>query len=229
MKFRLKTPAASTALAGLLPLLAMALSSTSLAVDTDLDGIDDPMDNCTLLPNADQRDTDNDTYGNVCDADLNNDLQINFVDLGIMKSNFFTTDPDSDLDGDGSVNFGDLGAMKAAFFGMPGPSGVASAPKYFANVQPVLQAKCMPCHTQFGSGDHNIGSQYDDAFLPADDFNECAGLNIGQCSLVLIQSGEMPLGGGCSGDPALDAGNPSCLTQQEQDTIQGWLDAGLPE
>jgi hypothetical protein len=93
-------------------------------VDTDSDGILDADDNCTLVANADQRDTNGDGYGNVCDADLNNDGLINFVDLGILKSVFFTADPDADLNGDGSVNFIDLGMMKAAFFGVPGPSGV---------------------------------------------------------------------------------------------------------
>jgi hypothetical protein len=39
----------------------------------------------------------------------------------------------------------------------------------------------------------------------------------------------MPLGAGCTGDPAQDAGNPACLTQAEQDAVQAWIDAGMPE
>ena len=74
--------------------------------------------------NLDQRDTNADGFGNVCDADLNDDGAVNFADLGIMKSVFFTADPDSDLDGDGSVSFVDLGLMKAVFFGAAGPSGL---------------------------------------------------------------------------------------------------------
>lgn len=42
---------------------------------------------------------------------------------GLVKSEFFTTDPDADLNGDGVVNFVDLGTMKSSFFGQPGPSG----------------------------------------------------------------------------------------------------------
>ncbi len=35
--------------------------------DSDLDGIDDPMDNCTLVPNVNQSDYDLDGLGNACD------------------------------------------------------------------------------------------------------------------------------------------------------------------
>jgi uncharacterized protein (TIGR03790 family) len=41
--------------------------------DLDGDGIANPLDNCLDLANADQRDTDGDGYGNLCDADLDND------------------------------------------------------------------------------------------------------------------------------------------------------------
>jgi hypothetical protein len=94
------------------------------APDTDEDGIADRLDNCTLIANVDQRDTNGDGYGNACDPDLNNDNFVNFSDLGILKSVFFTTDPDADFNGDSAVNFVDLGTMKAFFFLPPGPSGL---------------------------------------------------------------------------------------------------------
>ena len=92
------------------------------AADTDGDGVADDTDNCTLVANADQRDTNGDNIGNICDADLSNNCTISFEDLGIMKSVFFTDNADADLNGNGSVSFDDLGLMKAAFFGTPGPS-----------------------------------------------------------------------------------------------------------
>lgn len=92
--------------------------------DTDGDGIINTADNCIEVANADQRDTDNDGYGNICDADLNNDGFVNFADLAIMKSTFFSSDANSDLNGDGVVNFADLATMKLFFFGVPGPSGL---------------------------------------------------------------------------------------------------------
>ena len=108
-----------------------AASANVFAVDTDLDGIDDPQDNCTLVANPAQRDTDNDLYGNFCDPDIAqpNDLIVNFLDLNVTKNAFFSTpaapnwNPDADLDGNDSINFADLNIVKAFFFAPPGPSG----------------------------------------------------------------------------------------------------------
>ena len=98
--------------------------------DTDGDGVPDDVDNCTLDANPLQIDSNGDDIGNVCDADLNNDCDVNFLDLGAMKAVFFSNDADADLVGagnsepDGMVNFFDLGRMKATFFGQPGPSAL---------------------------------------------------------------------------------------------------------
>jgi hypothetical protein len=92
--------------------------------DSDGDGLEDNLDNCTQVANPDQRDSDADGYGNLCDADLDNNGNVNFSDLAQMKALFFSTDPNADLDGDGTVSFSDLGIMKADFFAAPGPSGV---------------------------------------------------------------------------------------------------------
>ncbi|MDO8706573.1 MAG: hypothetical protein Q7J84_16675 [Sulfuricaulis sp.] len=92
--------------------------------DADADGAADVRDNCINHANASQRDTNNDGYGNVCDPDLNNDGVVNFADLAIMKTAFFTNNADADLNGDGVVNFGDLAVLKTFFFKAPGPSGV---------------------------------------------------------------------------------------------------------
>ena len=96
-------------------------------VDSDGDGIADVIDNCIEVPNADQRDTDGDLFGNVCDTDLNNDNITNAIDLGIFKSVFFTADANADFNGDGIVNVIDLGLLRLAFFGTPGPSGLPNA------------------------------------------------------------------------------------------------------
>lgn len=93
--------------------------------DSDGDGVGDDVDNCTLVPNADQRDTNGDGFGNICDADLSNDGVINAVDLGLLRLVFFSDDADADFDGDGVVNVVDLGVLRVSFFDAPGPSGVA--------------------------------------------------------------------------------------------------------
>lgn len=95
-------------------------------LDIDQDGVPDADDNCSTAANADQRDSDNDGFGNDCDADLNNDCVTNVIDLGILRSRFFTNDADADFNGDGIVNIVDLGRMRAAFFAEPGPSSIST-------------------------------------------------------------------------------------------------------
>lgn len=210
-------------------LAAALLASTAVAgLDTDADGVPDSSDNCSLLANPDQRDTDGDGFGNACDPDLTNDEFVNFLDLTVFQGVFFSADMDADFTGDGFVNFNDLAVMRAFFFLPPGPGATGPAVTYTADIQPVFAEKCAPCHTGAGIGGHNIGTTYADAFLPADN-SDCDGLNVGQCTIVRIQSGEMPQGAGCTGDPAQDAGIADCLTADQQALLQTWIDTGLPE
>ena len=92
--------------------------------DSDGDGIPDACDNCTLISNADQRDTNSDGFGNLCDTDLNNDGITNGLDVGILKLQFLTSGPDADFNGDGIVNGLDVGILKSYFLQPPGPSGI---------------------------------------------------------------------------------------------------------
>ena len=93
-------------------------------LDSDSDGLIDSKDNCILVPNPAQRDTDTDGYGNYCDPDFDNNLMVNASDLSYLKSTFFTADPDADLDGSGSVSAADLAILKSFYFNLPGPSGL---------------------------------------------------------------------------------------------------------
>ena len=93
--------------------------------DNDADRVRNFMDNCIEDANSDQFDSNSDGFGNACDADLNNDGIVNVIDLGQLKSVFFTADPDADFNNDGIVNAVDLGFLKSRFFGEPGPSGIA--------------------------------------------------------------------------------------------------------
>lgn len=106
--------------------------------DTDGDAVPDVADNCTLVANGaqdsatagpSQYDTDGDGFGNRCDADLNNDCVVNVVDLGALRTQFFSTGMlDEDFNGDGVVNAIDLGLLRLQFFAPPGPSGVGQCP-----------------------------------------------------------------------------------------------------
>ncbi|MFK7888330.1 MAG: thrombospondin type 3 repeat-containing protein [Gammaproteobacteria bacterium] len=108
--------------------------------DEDADGIANAVDNCRDHPNTDQRDTNGDGIGNVCDADFNNDSVVNVIDLSILRAQFFADDanPDADLDGDGVVALTDLALLRQLFFKPPGPVGaclrdptLCAGPKHF--------------------------------------------------------------------------------------------------
>jgi hypothetical protein len=105
--------------------------SVTIAADTDRDGIPDFSDNCTLVPNPDQRDTNGDGYGNLCDGDLNNDGATNTLDLNIYKAVHRSKlgdpnyNPDADFNGDGAINTIDLNIYKGLHRKPPGPSGLA--------------------------------------------------------------------------------------------------------
>ncbi len=106
-------------------LALLCLSQPLFAQDTwdsDGDGLDDNSDNCTLTFNPDQHDTDGDFFGNLCDADFNNDLIINALDLSILRDNYFSAAPLTDLNVDNVTNVVDLGWLKTMYLEDPGPT-----------------------------------------------------------------------------------------------------------
>jgi hypothetical protein len=91
--------------------------------DRDGDGVPDSRDNCITVRNADQRDSDGDGYGDVCDGDANNDGLVNSIDLAIVRDAFGKPTPSrADLNGDGNVNALDLALVRRLFATRPGPS-----------------------------------------------------------------------------------------------------------
>lgn len=91
--------------------------------DADEDGVIDTQDNCTLVSNPSQLDTDSDNFGNACDPDLNNDNVVNFLDVSEFSNLFNTTDELADFNEDGAVNFLDFSILSNYFLSPPGPSG----------------------------------------------------------------------------------------------------------
>jgi hypothetical protein len=77
----------------------------SIAGDTDGDAVLDPSDNCALVPNATQTDTDGDAQGDACDADDDADGVLDGPDNCELVSNPSQTD--SDVDGQGDACDGD--------------------------------------------------------------------------------------------------------------------------
>ncbi|SEC70210.1 gliding motility-associated C-terminal domain-containing protein [Maribacter dokdonensis] len=66
-------------------------------VDEDSDGVNDSVDNCPAIANADQLDTDSDGAGNVCDTDDDNDGTLDTEDDFPLDDS-----EDTDTDGDGT-------------------------------------------------------------------------------------------------------------------------------
>ena len=114
---------------------ASVSSSTSApAVDTDGDGIIDNRDNCIDVSNTSQLDTNSDGYGNMCDADYDNDGIVGLSDYGIFRNSYQTEvgspgyNVDVDKDGDSIIAIGEFGLISAQMEAqVPGPSGLSCA------------------------------------------------------------------------------------------------------
>jgi len=94
--------------------------------DIDADGILDSADNCVMAVNPQQGDPDLDGYGTACDADFDQDGDVDSDDLDILASGI--CGPICDLDEDGFVgNVADFNAFRFLMGSPPGPSGLACA------------------------------------------------------------------------------------------------------
>ena len=110
-------------------LFVASTSGAGPAVDTDGDGVRDEWDNCVSIANPDQRDTDYDSLGNLCDADYDNNNDVALADFGALRAAFGSSVGDAaysehiDTDDSGDVGLGDFGLLRAQFGGPPGPGG----------------------------------------------------------------------------------------------------------
>lgn len=116
-----------------LRVLAAAAPPAALEGDRDGDGIADARDNCPRDPNPTQRDTNGDGLGNLCDADVDDDGDVDTsngriypldargdLEAVILTARNGPYDPDHDLDGDGRVDEGDLLRVQLALARPPG-------------------------------------------------------------------------------------------------------------
>jgi len=99
--------------------------------DCDADGVVDTNDNCSIVHNPAQDDSDGDNCGNLCDADYNQNGLVSITDFGQFAICFGMTgcagkqhvEPISDAN---IVNIADFGYFASAFGGTPGPSGTTA-------------------------------------------------------------------------------------------------------
>ncbi|MCP5043981.1 MAG: TIGR03790 family protein [bacterium] len=120
------------------PLMTVAIPRPRPQGDRDRDGVPDTKDNCIEVPNPEQRDTNADGFGNMCDADVDGDGLVTTswgtvypltkrgdVEWIAMSSQNGPYDPNFDLDGDGDVDGDDLSIAHMTLFMPPGPSARA--------------------------------------------------------------------------------------------------------
>ncbi|MBN8279917.1 MAG: thrombospondin type 3 repeat-containing protein [Gammaproteobacteria bacterium] len=96
--------------------------------DADGDGVVDVVDNCTLLPNPGQCDSDGDGFGNRCDGDLTNNGATNAQDTVVFRNRLGkpSTAPTynaADLNCSGAVNAQDTVLFRLLLGSPPGPAG----------------------------------------------------------------------------------------------------------
>jgi hypothetical protein len=84
------------------------VSGLASSTDTDTDGVPDALDNAYLTGNANQVDADQDMYGNMADADFDNNGSVGVTDLVYFQSQWLGSDPVADMDSSGSVGVGDF-------------------------------------------------------------------------------------------------------------------------
>jgi hypothetical protein len=103
-----------------------ATVTVSIGPDTDGDGIPDSADNCRLVANASQCDSDGDGFGNHCDADFNNNSFTNSQDYVLFRQQLgqpsvapvFNA---ADINCNGFVNSQDYVLFRGLLGNPPGP------------------------------------------------------------------------------------------------------------
>jgi hypothetical protein len=142
---------------------AAEYASGDIGIDTDDDTILDPDDNCPLVPNTNQMDTDNDDIGNVCDDDVDGDGATNDIDqdddgdgLSDVDEGFVGSDPiNPDTDEDGVLDGGDYSPLDETVLG--GKNGGAAKDYLGTSVAAVGDID------NDGTGDYAIGTPGYDA------------------------------------------------------------------
>jgi hypothetical protein len=121
---------------------------------------------------------------------------------------------------------GSTGGTGGSTGGTGGGDGGAAV--LYRQVKPIFMTRCLPCHTPGGTGAtyHTLADSIADAKKNS---YSCPGKTKGACTLDRIKAGTMPMGKGCTGNPAMDVSKTGCLTQEEQDTLAGWIAGGLQE
>ena len=138
-----------------------------------------------------------------------------------------TPTPPPDAGADAGAN--DAGVLDAGVLdgGAPDASGAPiGSVSFAADIHPLFEASCGPCHVSFNSGGHNVGGPLEDAYVEA--------VDLGQTLVQRIDGGGMPPP---DADPPNDCGaegrgdqpgDEGCLTVDQVALVQAWIDQCYP-
>jgi len=118
---------------GRLDALASAILAVPPTPDADSDNVADAEDDCLTTADSSQLDSNQDGFGNACDADYDDDGVVGTSDFLILQRAFGSTigSPNYvaalDADGDGSIGTPEFLLLLASFGKPPGPSGLSCA------------------------------------------------------------------------------------------------------
>jgi len=98
----------------------------------------------------------------------------------------------------------------------PEPAGAEDV-SFKADIWPIFNSDCAPCHTALNLGAQNIGADDKDAALADAKRTKTA-------IIARLSNGTMPPSG-CNKPPG---GGGDCMTKADFDLIQAWIDGGTP-
>jgi len=106
--------------------LRWVLNASIVNPDTDGDGVPNVSDNCRLLSNANQADSNGDGFGNRCDGDLNNNNTTNAQDYVLFRQQLGQPSAApvynaADINSNGAVNAQDYVLFRGLLGSPPGP------------------------------------------------------------------------------------------------------------
>jgi len=128
---------------------------------------------------------------------------------------------DAGLDG-GLADAGDAGDAE----GGDASADLADLVSFAADIHPIFEISCGPCHVDLEYGGHNVGGELDAAYQQA--------VALGQTLVTRIDGGGMPPSNaappndcGAQGRGS-EPGDQGCLTVAEVALVQAWIDQCFP-
>jgi len=211
--------------------------------DRDLDGVLDTADNCLEVVNASQVDADGDGFGNICDADLNNDGGVGLDDVHAILAAAASGQPvppasgaasDFDLNGDGGVGLDDVGLALALVGSGADPADPACGDACLADtnqdggvgmddVQAILGAMS-------GASPSAAGTAATRAAQPSADLNADGGVGLDDASLALglLGAAADPTDPACAGPCRADLNRDGGVGMDDVAEILGAMGLSAP-